>query len=94
MFSRDFELVEVLRQTLRQIPDDPFRANGQGPLELANRVWEIDAFLSHGGREAALRYLRDEIRPELEGLPSPHREPVLRIADDLRDSLFRWWVRG
>ena len=42
-FARDFELVDVLRGTLRHLPDDAFPTGSPGPLGLANLVWEIDA---------------------------------------------------
>jgi hypothetical protein len=50
-FARDFELVDVLRGTLRHLPDDAFPPHlTPGARGLADLVWEVDAFLSHGGR--------------------------------------------
>ena len=93
IFARDFELVDVLRDTLRNLPADVFPPDGPGALESANLVWEIDGFLSHDDREGALRYLGDRIRPLLHRLASPHREHVLVIAADLAAVILRWWVR-
>jgi len=86
-FTRDFELVDVLRGTLRHLPADVFPSGSAGPLELANLVWEIDAFLSHGGRAAARHHLRARVRPLLEGLAEPARAHVLQITDDLEATL-------
>ena len=91
---RDFELVEALRATLRHLPADAFPAGSPGAPTLGNRVWEVDAFLSRGAREEALAYLRAHVRPEIERLVPPHRDPPLALLDDLADSIFRWWVRG
>ena len=81
--SRDFELVDVLRSTLRHLRSD----------RLADRVWEIDAFLGHGDNQGAVRYLDRRIRPEIASLPEVSRAAVATLVDDLRDALFRWWVR-
>jgi hypothetical protein len=92
-FARDFELVDVLRQTLLHLPREAY-ANGRRTGEaLANLVWEVDGFLSHGDNQEARRYLLRRIRPELGRLADPARALVMAIADDLADALFRWWVR-
>lgn len=93
VFARDFELVDVLRQTLRHLPASAFSERARGGLTAANLAWEIDAFLSHGDREGAIRQLARRVRPELERLVEPHRAHVLRIADDLAAACLRWWVR-
>ncbi|MGH7859000.1 MAG: lipocalin-like domain-containing protein, partial [Candidatus Binatia bacterium] len=93
VFSRDFELVEVLRDTLRHLPDDAAPPAASPPLRIANLAWEIDGYLGHGDYEGALRYLRERVRPELERLAPPHVEHLLTIADDLAEALHRWWVR-
>ncbi len=85
--ARDFELVDVLRSTLRHLPEGAFPAGSPGPLGLANRVWEVDAFLSHGGRRAAREHLRLRIRPWLEQLAEPHRTHTLQILADLENLL-------
>jgi predicted secreted hydrolase len=85
--ARDFELVDVLRGTLRHLPDEAFPAASPGGLGLANLVWEVDAFLSHGGRAAARHHLRARARPLLEQLAEPARAHVLQIADDLDATL-------
>jgi predicted secreted hydrolase len=82
-FVRDFELVDVLRGTLRHLASDALPAGSPDPLALADLVWEVDAFLSHGGRTEARHYLRTRVRPLLERLADPVREHVLQIADDL-----------
>lgn len=87
-FARDFELVDVLRTTLRHLPSDAFPAGSAGGLGLADLVWEVDAFLSHGGRSAARHHLRTRVRPLLEGLAEPARAHVLQIADDLDVALW------
>jgi predicted secreted hydrolase len=92
-FIRDFELVEVLRSTVRHLPPAAFDAGSPGPLGLANLVWEIDGFLSHGDYQAALHYLARRIRPEIDRLHEPHRATVAAIADDVAESLLRYWVR-
>jgi predicted secreted hydrolase len=87
VFTRDFELVDVLRGTLRHLPEAAFPAGSPGPLGLANLVWEVDAFLSHGGRADARHHLRARVCPHLERLGEPHRAHVLQIADDLEAAL-------
>ena len=91
VFSRDFELVDVLRGTLRHLPAAAFTEVGKSGAALANLVWEIDGFLSHGDREGALHHLRTRVRPELERVANP--EHLLTIADDMAQALLRWWVR-
>jgi predicted secreted hydrolase len=86
-FTRDFELVDVLRSTLRHLPPDAYPAASPGPLVLADRVWELDAFLSHGGRGAARHHLRERVRPHLDALAEPARAHVLQIAADLDAAL-------
>ena len=84
----DFELVEVLRSSLRHLP--PMSVPDGPPAgALANRVWEIDAFLSHGNRVAARRYLASHIRPTLEQLHHSVRAHLLLVAADLDAALAR-----
>jgi hypothetical protein len=92
-FSRDFELVDVLRQTLGRLPPDAFENDSPTPLAAANLVWEIDGFLSHRDHQAALRHLASRVRPVIERLTEPHRTIVMQIAGDTEEALFRWWVR-
>lgn len=87
VFARDFELVDVLRGTLRHLPPDAFPAGSPGPLALADQAWEVDAFLSHGGRAAARAHLRTRLRPHLEALAEPHRSHVRQIVADLETAL-------
>ncbi|MFN8640878.1 MAG: secreted hydrolase [Candidatus Binatia bacterium] len=87
VFARDFELVDVLRGTLRHLPADAFPAGSPGPQALADQAWEIDAFLSHGGRAAARAHLRDRLRPHVERLAEPHRSHVRQIVADLESAL-------
>jgi len=87
VFTRDFELVDVLRNTLRHLPQEALPPGAPEPLALANLAWEVDAFLSHGGRAAAREHLQQRIRPHLERLAEPHRAHALRILDDLLDAL-------
>jgi predicted secreted hydrolase len=82
-FTRDFELVDVLRNTLRHLPDAAFPAASPGGAGLADLVWEVDAFLSHGGRSEARHHLQARVRPHLEALAEPARSHVLQIAADL-----------
>jgi hypothetical protein len=84
VFSRDFELVDVLRASLRHLPANRAAAS---PLVLANLAWEIDGFLSHRDRRGALRHLNDKLRPHLARLSEPDRQHILQIADDLAASL-------
>ena len=87
VFARDFELVEVLRGTLRHLPPEAFPADSPGPLALADQAWEVDAFLSHGGRAAAREHLRARVRPHVEQLAEPHRSHVRQIVADLEATL-------
>lgn len=87
VFARDFELVDVLRATLRHLPLDAFPSSSPGPLALADQAWEIDAFLSHGGRAAAREHLRTRLRPHLDALAEPHRTHVRQIVADLETAL-------
>jgi predicted secreted hydrolase len=93
VFARDFELVEVLRQTLHHLPADAFVESGTSGSAAANLAWEIDAFLSRRDHQSALRYLNTRVRSEIERLAEPYRDPVLAIVDDTADVLLRWWVR-
>ncbi len=93
VFARDFELVEVLRQSVRSLSAEEFEKGSRGALGVANLIWEIDGFLSHRGYEGAVRYLQSRVRPELEKLVGPGRDHILQIADDLDAALMRWWVR-
>jgi hypothetical protein len=92
VYSRDFELVDVLRNTARHLPAEATGASLSAP-SLANVVWEIDTFLSHRDHQSAVRYLNAEVRPEIERLADPWRARLQRIADDTEDALMRWWVR-
>ncbi len=89
VFARDFELVDVLRDTLRHLPEGAFPVGSPGPLKLSAQAWEVDAFLSHGGRAAAREHLRTRLRPHVEDLAEPHRGHVRRIVDDLDAALQR-----
>lgn len=83
VFARDFELVDVLRGTLRHLPADALPTGAASPLALANQAWEVDAFLSHGGRAAARQHLRTRLQPQLERLAEPHRSHALQALADL-----------
>ena len=86
-FARDFELVDVLRGSLRHLASDALPPGSPGPLAMADLVWEVDAFLSHGGRSAARHHLRTRVRPLLERLAEPARAHILQIATDLDAAL-------
>ncbi len=87
VFARDFELVDVLRATVRHLPADAFPPGAPGAQRLADEIWEIDAFLSHGGRAAAREHLARRVGPQLAALAEPHRTHVLQIAADLAQAL-------
>jgi hypothetical protein len=87
--TRDFEIVDVLRQTLRHLPAGTVPAAGV----LSDLVWEIDSMISRGDREAAIAFIDTEVGPRLDALPEPHRSELRQIADDTAESLLRWWVR-
>ena len=89
VFARDFELVDVLRDTLRHLPEGAFPIGSPGPLRMSAQAWEVDAFLSHGGRAAAREHLRTRLRPDVELLAEPHRSHVRQILDDLDAALQR-----
>ena len=55
--------------------------------EIGDQAWEVDAFLSHGGRGEARQHMRTRVRPLLERLAAPARAHVLQIADDLDAAL-------
>lgn len=86
-FTRDYELVDVLRATLRHLPAEAFPADSPGPLALADQAWEVDAFLSHGGRAAARAHLRERLHPHVAALTEPHRAHVAQIVADLEAAL-------
>ena len=92
VFSRDFELVDVLRQTLRNLPAEACE-DALPPHILANLAWELDGFLSHRDHQAAVHYMHTRLIPELDKLGDSHRDSVLDIADDTTHALMRWWVR-
>jgi hypothetical protein len=83
VFTRDFELVDVLRASVRHLPPEVFPPDGPGPLAAANLVWELDVFLSRGDRHGARRHLDSVVRPLLEHLRGEARTHVLGIAGDL-----------
>jgi hypothetical protein len=84
-FARDFELIEVLRETLRHLP--PTALSTTTPAAAADLAWELDAFLSHHDKRSASAHLATKIRPLLEGLPAGHRSHLLQIADDVAAAL-------
>lgn len=86
-FARDFELVDVLRGTVRHLPDEALPPGSPSPLALADLIWEVDAFLSHGGKADARHHLRTRVRPLLERLAEPVRSHVLQIETDLENAL-------
>jgi hypothetical protein len=85
-FARDFELVDVLRGSLRHLPADAF-PGGSSPSTAADLAWEIEALLARRDRAAARRYLRTRIVPILEQLADPHRTHLRQIATDLEAAL-------
>jgi hypothetical protein len=85
-FCRDFELTEVLRQTLQHLPQSAVRGKSD-PSRLANLVWEVDGFLSHRDRAGALEQLRKRVRPELELIDDSQRAHVMQIFEDLEATL-------
>jgi hypothetical protein len=93
VYCRDFEMVEVLRETLRHLPAGALPVGGPDGAALANLAWEIDAIIGDGDPQTAVRYLNTRIRPAIEALAEPHRSHVRAIADDAADALLRWWVR-
>jgi hypothetical protein len=82
-FARDFELIEVLRESIRHLPPQAFPPDGPTPATAADLVWELDAFLSHHDRVAARRFLETRIRPVIDGLADRYRAHLRQIADDL-----------
>jgi len=86
-FVRDFELVDVLRATVRHLPPDALPADAPSPAALADLVWEIDAFLSHGDRRGARAHLAERIRPALARADAARRDHLLTIAADLDAAL-------
>ncbi len=87
VFCRDFELVEVLQQSVRNLPESAFPSGSAGALAFANVVWEIDGFLSYGDRAGALGYLSTRVRPEIDRLDATVRGHVTQIANDLARAL-------
>lgn len=87
VFARDFELVDVLRASVRHLPPEACPAAGPDRAAAANVVWELEGFLGNGDRTGARRYLATRIRPMLERLGADHRAHLLRIAADLDRAL-------
>lgn len=87
VFARDFELVDVLRGTLHHLPAAAL--GGEDGRALGDVAWEVDAFLSHGGREAAVRHLEERLVPRLTRLETSAREQVLAVVRDLVAALRR-----
>ena len=90
---RDFELVDVLRRTLRHLPAAALTAGDLDAATLADLAWEVDGFIADGDPQGAIRHLNSEVRPAVDVLADPHRNHVLAIVDDAADALLRWWVR-
>jgi predicted secreted hydrolase len=82
-FARDFELVDVLRQSVRHLPESALTAVGHTPLTFANLVWEIDGFLSHHDAAAARQYLDSRIAPVIDQLAPPLRDHLRQIVSDV-----------
>jgi hypothetical protein len=93
VFARDFELVEVLRSSVQHLRSEMVPPDDPPPAALANHVWEIDAFLSHGDRAAARRHLASHVRPMLERVHEDIRGHLLGIAVDLDAALARRRLR-
>ncbi len=89
VFARDFELIDVLRSSVRHLPSAVLAPSTPGPMEAANIVWELDAFLSHGDRAGARRHLAVRVRPILDRVRDDCRGHLLAIADDLDAALAR-----
>jgi hypothetical protein len=90
---RDFELVDVLRETLRRLPATALAACDLDAGALADRAWEIDGLLADDDPQRAIHHLNSEVRPAVDALAEPHRSHVLAIVDDAAEALLRWWVR-
>ena len=71
VFCLDFEIVEVLRETLRHLPAAALPAGRSDGARLANLAWEIDSFIADGDQQAAVRYLNARVRPASKRSPSP-----------------------
>jgi hypothetical protein len=84
-FTRDFELIEVLRETLRHLPEDALAPTSSAAA--ADLAWELDAFLSRHDKRAARAYLTTKLRPLLDRLPATHRNHLLQVAQDLDATL-------
>jgi hypothetical protein len=83
VFARDFELVDVLRDSVRHLAPEAFLAAWPGATVAGNVVWELDAFLSHGDRAGARDWLVTRVRPLLDGLRPAWRNDLLAIVADL-----------
>ena len=90
---RDFELVDVLRGSLRHLPAAALTAGGLDAVALADLAWEVDGFIADGDPQGAIRHLNAAVRPAVDVLAEPHRNHVLAIVDDAAEALLRWWVR-
>jgi hypothetical protein len=90
---RDFELVEVLRGSLRHLPTAALTAGDLDAAALADLAWQADGFIADGDPQGAIRHLNSTVRPAVDVLAEPHRNHVLAIVDDAADALLRWWVR-
>ena len=93
VFCRDFEIVEVLRETLRHLPAAALPAGELDRASLAALAWEIDGFIGDGDQQGAIRHLNTYVRPAVEALAEPHRSHVRAVVNDAADALLRWWIR-
>jgi hypothetical protein len=93
VFCRDFEIVEVLHETLRHLPAAALPAGELDRASLAALAWDIDGFIGDGDQQGAIRHLNAYVRPAVETLAEPHCSHVRSVVDDAANALLRWWVR-
>jgi hypothetical protein len=80
-----FDLVYVLRETLRHLP--AVGHGGASPQALANRVWECDLLLARNDKAGAQKLLDEQVAPGIATLGAPGREMVRQAYEALRSVL-------
>jgi hypothetical protein len=85
LWYRPFDLVFVLRETLRHQPASGHA--GVSPRALANQVWECEVLLARDDRRGVLELLTTQVEPALERLAPPGREAARDACRALIESL-------
>lgn len=85
LWFRPHELVFVLRETLRHLPETGHA--GLSPQALANRVWQCDVLLARGDVAGTRRYLEEQVAPAIDALGARDRDAAAEVYDALVTAL-------